>query len=167
MLKNNQEASLDVLCSNLSLLSATDFSNPNKDSEFLFNRITDYKIKELLCSHTDISLIPDIIDLPDEFFIQKVIFKSLDEIREDFDTIRQLWQEFGDVSYDPDKECIDVPWRGFEAGTSRYDIWHWFEERFDLPVSELLYNFDDCEESIRKYRKYKDIRLEKEKALMR
>lgn len=49
-----------------------------------------------------------------------------------------LWMEFGDVPMDGETECIETSWRGFPAGTHREEIWHWFEERFDLSVARDL-----------------------------
>lgn len=52
--------------------------------------------------------------------------------------IKDLWLEFGDVPMDPETECIEIEWHGFPAGTHREDIWHWFEETFDISVAEDL-----------------------------
>ena len=49
-----------------------------------------------------------------------------------------LWMEFGDVPMDGETECIETSWQGFPAGTHREEIWHWFEERFDLSVARDL-----------------------------
>lgn len=38
----------------------------------------------------------------------------------------------------PDTECIEAEWHGFAVGTYREDIWHWFEETFDVSVAEDL-----------------------------
>lgn len=50
---------------------------------------------------------------------------------------RELWEEFADVIID-DNECIESSWRTFDAGTSRYDIWHWFEDFFGVSVAKDL-----------------------------
>lgn len=50
---------------------------------------------------------------------------------------KELWEEFGDVIVD-DNECIESPWRTFDAGVSRYDIWHWFESFFGVSVAKDL-----------------------------
>lgn len=52
--------------------------------------------------------------------------------------IKDLWLEFGDIPMDPETECIESKWHGFPAGTHREDIWHWFEETFDISVAEDL-----------------------------
>jgi len=43
---------------------------------------------------------------------------------------KELWKEFGTISID-DNECIETEFDDFPAGTSRYDIWRWFEEEFE------------------------------------
>ena len=53
--------------------------------------------------------------------------------------VQAIWDEFGDVPMDPQTECIEEDWRGFEAGTHREEIWHWFEERFNVSVAALMY----------------------------
>lgn len=54
-------------------------------------------------------------------------------------TVKELWKEFGDVPMNPETECIEEDWNGFQAGTFREDIWHWFEETFDVRVYDLMY----------------------------
>lgn len=49
-----------------------------------------------------------------------------------------LWAEFGDVPMNPETECIEEEWYGFEAGTHREEIWHWFEETFNVSVAKDL-----------------------------
>ena len=53
--------------------------------------------------------------------------------------VKELWNEFGDVPMNPETECIEEAWRGFPAGTNREEIWHWFEETFDVCVADLMY----------------------------
>lgn len=50
----------------------------------------------------------------------------------------ELWKEFGEVPMNPDTEEIESEWNGFLAGTHREEIWHWFEETFDVSVAEDL-----------------------------
>lgn len=52
---------------------------------------------------------------------------------------KELWNEFGDVPMNPETECIEEAWNGFPAGTHREEIWHWFEETFDVRVADLMY----------------------------
>lgn len=56
--------------------------------------------------------------------------------------VLDLWNEFGDVPMNPDTECIEEDWNGFIAGTHREEIWHWFEETFNVSVHSLLYETD-------------------------
>lgn len=51
-----------------------------------------------------------------------------------------LWMEFGDVPMNPTTECIECEWLDFPIGTHREEIWHWFEEKFNVSVAELMYN---------------------------
>ena len=44
--------------------------------------------------------------------------------------VKELWNEFGDVPMNPETECIEEAWE---------EIWHWFEETFDVRVADLMY----------------------------
>lgn len=65
-------------------------------------------------------------------------YHSLIENKVNILAAKELWREFGDVPMDPETECIEIPWRDFEAGTHREEIWHWFEEYFVCSVAEDL-----------------------------
>lgn len=54
------------------------------------------------------------------------------------ESIKMLWNDFGNVPMNPDTECIEEDWHGFPAGTFREDIWHWFEDAFDICVATDL-----------------------------
>lgn len=43
-------------------------------------------------------------------------------------TIEELWDNFSEIDIDND-DNITEPFLDFEVGTSRFDIWHWFDER--------------------------------------
>jgi hypothetical protein len=47
-----------------------------------------------------------------------------------------LWDALGDIAIDDD-ECIESDFIHFEAGTDRYIIWHWFDEKYSLGVAHL------------------------------
>lgn len=53
-------------------------------------------------------------------------------------SVKMLWEDFGDVPMNPETECIEEKWHGFEAGTHREEIWSWFEETFHASVAELM-----------------------------
>lgn len=53
-------------------------------------------------------------------------------------SVKMLWEDFGDILMDPETECIEEDWHGFEAGTHREEIWQWFEETFEVSVAELM-----------------------------
>lgn len=46
-----------------------------------------------------------------------------------------LWADFGDIPINDDEE-IDEPFLDFAKGTDMYEIWHWFEETFDISIGE-------------------------------
>lgn len=46
----------------------------------------------------------------------------------DFEKIREMWDEFEDIPIDKE-ECIEKDFYHWEAGTERFEIWHWFDER--------------------------------------
>jgi hypothetical protein len=52
--------------------------------------------------------------------------------------VKALWAALGDIPIDDD-EAIDIPFLHFLKGTDRYEIWHWFEDTFDISVHELMY----------------------------
>ena len=47
---------------------------------------------------------------------------------------QKLWDKLGDVPINENEE-IEENFLHFLAGTDREDIWHWFEEKFDLNVA--------------------------------
>lgn len=51
--------------------------------------------------------------------------------------IEKLWSAFGDVGID-DQDRITEPFMDWEAGTDRFDIWHWFDEQYPGGVHKLI-----------------------------
>lgn len=37
----------------------------------------------------------------------------------------------------PETECLEDSWHGFVAGTHREEVWHWFEETFEVSLAVL------------------------------
>lgn len=52
--------------------------------------------------------------------------------------LEQLWDAFGDTPTN-DLDEIEEPFLDFPAGTYRFDIWHWFDERYSKGVYFLAY----------------------------
>ena len=52
--------------------------------------------------------------------------------------VKELWEDFGDVPMNPETECIEDFWGKFYPGTHREEIWHWFEETFNVIVAKDL-----------------------------
>lgn len=46
----------------------------------------------------------------------------------ELDDLRVLWGELSDVPVD-EQDCLDQRFLHFAKGTSREDVWHWFEEQ--------------------------------------
>jgi len=53
------------------------------------------------------------------------------------DRVKKLWRDLGNIPIDLN-ENIEEPFLHFEIGTNRYDIWHWFEDEFDIRVIDLM-----------------------------
>lgn len=49
--------------------------------------------------------------------------------------LEKMWEEFGDIPTNSDDE-IEVDFYGCENGTYRFDIWHWFDEKFTNGIAE-------------------------------
>lgn len=47
-----------------------------------------------------------------------------------------LWSILGDIPCNDDDES-EEDFIGFEAGTNRFDIWHWFDEKYSKGVAVL------------------------------
>lgn len=43
-------------------------------------------------------------------------------------TLPELWERFANVPVNNDDE-IEENFLSFQAGTSKFDVWHWFDER--------------------------------------
>lgn len=61
-----------------------------------------------------------------------------------YQDVKELWNQFGDVPMDLKTESLELPWHGFQKGTFREDIWHWFERTFEISVTELMYGEPEC-----------------------
>ena len=50
------------------------------------------------------------------------------EEHEKLATLPELWERFSEIPVNNDDE-IEQDFLCFEAGTSKFDVWHWFDER--------------------------------------
>ena len=64
---------------------------------------------------------------------------EIDTLKDRDEQLEALWADFADVPYDSDTETITEDFECFKAGTSRNEIWHWFDERHSKGVVYLLY----------------------------
>lgn len=51
--------------------------------------------------------------------------------------LQELWDKLGDIPVNNDDE-IEEDFLNFPAGTSKFDVWHWFDERCPNGVAEDL-----------------------------
>jgi len=51
---------------------------------------------------------------------------------------KQTWDSLCKVPIDKN-DCIKRDWKAFKKGTSKFDIWHWFEAEYKISVVDLLY----------------------------
>lgn len=55
------------------------------------------------------------------------------------DELTELWLMFGDVPIN-DRDEIQEEFIGFDAGTNRFDIWQWFDQRYESGVAQLIHD---------------------------
>lgn len=65
-------------------------------------------------------------------------FHTQDELLE------AMWETLEDVNTD-EEECIEQNWFIFEKGTSREDIWHWFDRHHSKGVGWLINEYEPKE----------------------
>ena len=58
------------------------------------------------------------------------------------DELRFLWEQFDDIPI-TDADEIDEEYMGWQVGTNRFDIWHWFDVRWPKGVYNLVYEGGD------------------------
>lgn len=66
---------------------------------------------------------------------------EIDPLQDRDEQLEALWEDFGNVPYNDETETIEEDFLSFRAGTHRYDIWHWFDERHSKGVAYLLYKY--------------------------
>jgi len=50
----------------------------------------------------------------------------------------ELWDKLGDIPTNDDDE-IEENFFHFDIGTHREEIWHWFEETYDISVGDTFF----------------------------
>lgn len=66
----------------------------------------------------------------------KIDFKESSLIMNDIE-LEKLWTQGSNIPIGED-ECIEEAWAGFEIGTHREVVWHWFDENHSKGVAYLL-----------------------------
>ena len=54
-------------------------------------------------------------------------------------TLEELWDRFSEVPVNNNDE-IEEDFLSFPAGTSKFDVWHWFDERCPRNLHDDLFN---------------------------
>lgn len=65
--------------------------------------------------------------------------QEIETLQERDEEMEEMWMSFTDVPMNPETEGIEEKFMGWEPGTSREEIWHWFDERHSKGVAYLLY----------------------------
>jgi len=65
------------------------------------------------------------------------------------DQIKELWRLFGDIPIN-DQDQTEEEFLGFEVGNDRFNIWHWFDERYEGGVIRLIDDVNEEDERSRK-----------------
>lgn len=63
----------------------------------------------------------------------------MDTLKQRDEKLREAFLQLADVPTNPDTEVMEAPFLHFPAGTSREDIWKWFDERYSKGIVDLLY----------------------------
>lgn len=52
-------------------------------------------------------------------------------------SFEQAWSELGDIPVD-EEDRIEEDFMHFPAGTDKLDIWHWFEETYNITLGNKM-----------------------------
>ncbi len=74
-----------------------------------------------------------------------VVENVMKELTLDDKKLEYLWDEFGNVLVDDDG-CILDGFLGFESGTCREEVWHWFDEKHSKGIYALMHIGEGDEE---------------------
>lgn len=55
----------------------------------------------------------------------------------DSQEVEKLWELFGEIPIN-DEDMIEEEFLGFQEGTDRFEIWHWFDEVYQDGVVKLM-----------------------------
>lgn len=83
------------------------------------------------------SIDKDISISPNEIctLIRKYLEQLIDKTNPD-----KYWAMLGDIPCDEEyNEYIEEKFLHFEVGTNKNDIWHWFEEYFDICIGDRYF----------------------------
>ena len=65
---------------------------------------------------------------------------EIETLRDRDEALEQLWAQLVDIPVDTDGEHLLEPFMGWGKGTSKEEIWHWFDRRHSKGIGYLLYS---------------------------
>lgn len=80
-------------------------------------------------------ILPDLIEYHTAYEIES----KCNEITDLF--VEKLWEEFEDVLFVEEENgtlVLNSEWNGFDVGTDRETIWHWFDKQHSKGINWLL-----------------------------
>ena len=63
--------------------------------------------------------------------------------------LEDMWYELSDIPFDENEDgelVLSIDWRWFSAGTTKTEIWKWFDKEHSMGVHWLLYELDEIKE---------------------
>lgn len=60
-------------------------------------------------------------------YVKCSLYIGTDDEKYNLQTLKKMWDKFSDIPVNNDDE-IEEDFELWEAGTNKYDIWHWFDE---------------------------------------
>ena len=71
--------------------------------------------------------------------VRCLLDKGIPTIAEHDELLEELWAVVEDIPMNPESECLENGVLDFPAGTSREEIWHWFDVRHSKGIAYLLH----------------------------
>lgn len=71
-------------------------------------------------------------------------YKYKQKLSNELKAIKELWEAFGEVPIDNNDKILERFCK-FPEGTSRFEVWTWFEEEFDISVAMDLMGLEGSE----------------------
>ena len=50
--------------------------------------------------------------------------------------VKKIWEELSNIPVD-NEDLIETNFLHFEAGTPKFDVWHWIEDKHNVSIADL------------------------------